>query len=250
MARPRRRIGVVSPVVVQGGRIGRGPTMEQLPPIRVVDLPQGKVALGSEDPVVLVIATLGEEGVTVTGGGPRNDERERPGEVSMVRFVGVDPLRIDVSLVLRDSNPRDVMAKLEDLEALGRPLKSWRLPEIRLYGWPPYGQRRWTRDGALEFDDDPEPMRTPEGWLRIGVTVPLVELTADRTLQHSVRKSRESGRGARNGPQFTRVKEGENGFGDVSKRLFKTRSRAGELARANSLPVGQRLKVGQRLRVP
>ena len=251
MAKPKPKVGIVSPVITVGGINTPGPG--RMPPTRVVDLPHGAVALGSDEPPLLVTAKLNDRGVQIVEGGPQHEVVERKGDVSIVRYSHTEPMRIEVSLLLNtwpDGAPAYNEARIRHLEQLGEPLRTWRLPKIKLYGWPPLGQLLWERDGPLQFEDDPEPIRAPGGWLRIAVTVPLIECVRERTLQHSVRKSKDGAKGGGKGPKFTRVKQGEDSFGDVAKRVYKKRSRAGAIAKVNDMPVGKRLKVGQRLRLP
>lgn len=251
MARKHRR-GIVRPWVTLGGfRVA--PTGRKLPPTKVLQAPYGSCVVYSNDAetLVQVIATLGQDGGQVVGGGPRLDMRERPGGKSVPTYLGHDPIRMDLSLVLDawpGRNPRGVMSRLRDLQSLGRRKADWTLPTVRIYGPVPHHDLEWNVAGLIQYDDDPTPINSETGWLRLPLTIPLVERVAPALLQRSIARSAR-GKGARNGPRFTRVRKNEDGFGDLSKRLYKTRSRAAELARANNMPVGARLRPGKRVRV-
>jgi hypothetical protein len=126
-----------------------------------------------------------------------------------------------------------------------------RTPLIRAYGPIPFTDRHWTIDGLIEWDDEPAPIRNQGGeLLRQAFTVNLLERVPDSQLSVSIARSRRSGSGARNGPHYTTVHDGENDLGDVSKRLYGTRNRARDLAQANGLAVGSKLKRKQRIRIP
>lgn len=250
MARRRRSvIGETQPWQDAGG-IVTGPGAAPSPPMRTLDAPLGSIIFYSLRPDVQVIGKAQEDAFEIVSGGPQHDVSDRPGRVGVPTFTGHEPIRMNVSVVLNvypRYDPRSVMTRLRALERLGQRLDDWTLPLIRVAGPVPYSDRQWERTGALVFDDEPTPINTMDGWLRLPITVPLIEHVSDATLQQSVLRS-QRGSGAKNGPHFTRVRRGEHGFGDVSKRLYGTRSRAGELARANDKPIGTRLHVGDRIR--
>jgi len=215
--------------------------------------PPGSVAFVCADPQTVITALLNEQGCRVTGGGPRNDIVERPLKTSVPEYKGHDPLRMSVSVIFDGYRAnRDVGAQANALWSLGN-LQSGRsrTPLIRLAGPGPvmFHSVRWTIDGLVEWDEDPEPIWNNDGVLvRQAMTVHLLERVPDSQLQASITRSRRTGSGARNGPHYTIVKAGENDLGDVSKRLYGARNRARDLAQANNLAVGARLKRKQRIR--
>jgi hypothetical protein len=246
---PRRRKRPLRPLPphmeVGVGRLLPGGGQGSTPVRGFAGLPHGSVVIYCGEPEVTVAAMLGPAGAQPVGGGPRHDIVERVGDVSVPRYEGHDPLRMDLAIVL-DNWPRGrhVEARLRDLRRLGERNDDWTMPQVRLAGPVDYEGRVWERDGPLEVGADPPPIRGEGGWMRLPLTVPLIEHVEDRTLQLSQIKTRRQGQG----PKFVTVRGGEDDFGDVSKRLYHTRSRAAELARANQRPVGARLKVGERLR--
>lgn len=261
---PRRRsrvVGTTSP----GGIVppsGKNPNRLTFP-ARVTDVfdfgqgvlaPPGSVAFISADPPRVVVALLNEDGCRPTGGGPRNDVVERVLRTSVPEYKGHDPMRMAVSVIFDGYRQnRDVQPDIKQLYALGNlSTGRSRTPLIRLSGEGSLFQElRWTVDGEIQWDDTPEPIRNNDGFLiRQALTVNLLQRVPDSQLGVSIAKSRRSGAGARNGPHYTTVRGGENDLGDVSKRLYGTRSRAKDLAQANNLAVGSRLRRKQRIRVP
>lgn len=226
---------------------------EALDPTTGMVVAPGYVALACGDPAITFVALLNTDGGRPTGGGPRHDAVERMLRTSVPEYKGEDPLQMSLAVILDGwRTRRSVQTDLDLLYRLTekRP-SSNHLPVIRLFGPVPFTDRRWTIDGTIQWDDDPEPIRDGQGnLLRQALTVPLLERVTDSLLHSSIVKSRRSGSGARNGPHYTVVRAGENDLGDVSKRLYGTRARRGELAQANNLAVGARLKRKQRLRVP
>lgn len=251
----RRKHGIVG---VAGPTTGglNGPTAgppEALDPTTGTVVAPGNVAIVSANPAVTFVALLNTDGGRPTGGGPRHDIIDRTQRTSVPEYKGHDPLRLSLSVILDGYRARrsvqgdlDLLYRLQDKRA-----GSSELPLLRVFGPVPFTDRRWSIDGTIEWDDDPTPVRDQAGQLlRLAVTIPLLERVPDTLLHTSIARSRRSGKGARNGPHYTQVHAGENDLGDVSKRLYGTRARAGELAQANNIAVGARLRRKQRIRVP
>jgi hypothetical protein len=252
MPRKKRgqRVGTVSPLMETGNAF---PSGERIRRTTTLQAPYGSIALLCDEPFMQLIVKLNEEGGVVVDGGPRYRISERIGSTSVPKYEGHDPLRMELSVVLDGwrrgrGTPRLVTNDYRELKRLAQRNADWEMPIIRVFGPVPYDNQRWTIDGPFRFDANPPPINSEVGWYRLPLTMTLLQVVADRTLQRSTNRSR-GGSGANNGPHFTKVRRGENDFGDVSKRVYKTRSNAASLARANNMPIGKRLDVGDKLRL-
>ena len=210
--------------------------------------PAGSVHIHATDPLLSVVARLNETGLSITDGGPRYDTQPRIGRTDVPRYVGHSALRGELSIILDGYARRQtIKPDLDTLQALATVHDGQHAPPaIRLTGNVDYTDRTWRLEGHPRIDDSPRAIRDLAGVpLRMALTVVLIEVVADTTLSRSVARAKKNP-----GPKATKVRDGETDFGDVSKRLYRTRNRARDLARKNGLPLGTRLRSGQSLRLP
>lgn len=254
---------------VRGGGGGLGPTTKVG---RVVPATEGigKLAIVAAGYVRITSPDLGgayadlllnTEGIQEVGGGPRHDVSERIGRTSVAEYRGHDPLEIMVSVIIDGYEDGDYTRVLNAwrllLSMTERVPDQHRVPTILLQGGSVPGRyegRKWLANGPLEQDNYPTPIyrQLLEGTapLRLPFTMSLIQKVPDPLLRESISESRRNDRGEGFNAKTTKARQGEDNFGDVSKRVYGTRNRAVEIATANHLPLGFKLKKGQKVRLP
>lgn len=219
------------------------------PPV-LSNLPHGHIGISCSNPSRVMHVLLNTAGVQVVGGGPRRETADRVQRVSVPEYVGHDPVRMTVSVLLdKYAEGESVWSTILELDEFAQRLPhEAETPIIRLSGPTLYPDRLWRIDGPFQWDTDPEPIRNQRAWLlRQALTIPVVEVVTDTLLQSSITEARKQA--AKNAPRSYRVRKGQDDFGDVSKALYGNRNRAIDLARLNGLPYGTRLKTHQRIKV-
>jgi hypothetical protein len=221
---------------------------------QLAPVPPGHVGFASDDLGTYFTVLMNDAGATVTGGGPKHTISERIWRSGVPEYQGHDPITLSISLLLDGWPSVSVQGTLGLLRALYKRLPDEaRVPTIRITGPVPYPDLTWVADGAMQWDTTPARIIGGTGFLRgqllrQAITVNVIEHVKDTLLQESITQSTKTGRGSR--AKTVTVKAGETNLGDVSKRVYGTRNRAGDLARANTQPVGARVHSGQKLRLP
>lgn len=241
---PSVRVGEVTPSEESLGRLAL--------------VPAGWVRIVNTDTKSFVDVMLNTAGIQQTGGGARHEISERGGRISVPEYQGHDPIEITLSVVFDGFGRHASMQKAVDtVYALERRLQGERrVPMVRLGGASipdRYAGRRWFVNGTIEEDDFPTPLRRRIGsglqLERQALVIPMVEHIPDKLLRESITGSWRTGKGKGSRARTVHAKAGEN-FGDISKRVYGTRARAADIARANALPLGFKLKKGQKVKLP
>lgn len=245
-SRKRVPIGTVRPVITVGGPFGPG---GKLISARAINAPgPGNVWIGSDDPVIDVVARLTGKPNT-TPPRPRYQVDERHGRTSVARYAGQDlteqtlPIKFD-----GHASGTSVMGKIRDLERLAEPVKgTGEPPLVRALGPGVRHQGLQWRVTRIEEDADRAIYADGGGpQTRYVATVTLTQHTQDQLLVFT-------GNGAQgiNTNRRVTVQAGEDSFYDLAKRKFHDRSRARDIVRANpGTRLGQKLKPGDEYRLP
>lgn len=246
---PRRRhpIGTASPRQHLGGI----PTPSGYSRSGVVlDGPAGHVAFSSDTPPLDVIVKLDGEPALIEDGDPRYEVIPRPGRKAVTHYTGHDPLRQTIPVLFDGWPGRSVEPAITKLERLQRRAKGADAPPvIYLTGAVRRTDLRWVIE-RIEWTRDKVIVEPSAGFrYRQSGVVTLLEHVADVLLSESIERSRgANGKGSAS--RYEKVKPGETTLSAFAKRVLGDRTRARDIARANSIKLSTRLKPGQRLRVP
>lgn len=217
--------------------------------------PAGTVTFKSEDPQIEVTTLLGDEYPTVTGGYGGWQLVERNRDVSLTRWRGREPYRMQVPFLLDGwLEGRSIESDYSAMEGLALPTRKvangYRPPFVTVSGPVPHTSVKWVVEELSwgEASGDASGLR-----LRQAGTVTLLEyvntdLATGRRVGGSYGLASE-GVNAQGSVRFTRVKPGED-LRDVAKRTLGKASRWGEIARLNGLRDHRSVKPGQGIRLP
>ena len=247
-------MALIGKVTNPSGGLGTGQKVGKVTPAtegigRLAAVPPQHVRFASDELGTFLDVLLNTAGGQVTGGGPRHDVSERAGRVGVAEYKGHDPLTMSVSIIL-DGDGGSIEPEFSVLRRMSERLPNRvRMPVIRLEGLVPYTDRKWLVDGPWTWDDTPTPVqRHLVGPTRQALTINLIEKVPDRLLRESISESKRTGKTSK--AKSTKVRAGEDDFGDVSKRVYGTRNRAMDIASKNRLPLGWKLTKGKTLKLP
>lgn len=198
-----------------------------------------KVAPSRQLPINFVIAVLGDGSARVSGGGPKVDVIDRPGDDGITVFRGRDPLRLSIPIVFDGFLRRaDVRGEIVKLQAFTAPI-SGEPPLITVVGAVPYTDLEWWLDGGLDWGDST--WGTSGTLLRQAMTVNLVEHIADQKLTTSISRAKANG-GFLTGARTVTPLEGESVW-DLVKRIYGRHDgkRIAAIAKANNVRARQKL---------
>lgn len=243
-SKKRVPIGTVRPVATVGGLPLPGGGRSG--PARVVDPPGvGKVWIGSDDPVIDVVARLTGNPDT-TPPRPRYQVDERHGRTSVARYAGQDLLEQTLPIKFDDGGA-SIVGKINTLERLAEPVQaSGEPPLVRAIGPGVRHEGLQWRVSRIEEDKDRASYADGGGpQIRYVATVTLTQHVKDELLNFTG----SNARGIRNRTET--VRRGEDSLHEFAKRVYGDRGKANDIARANpGVRLGQKLKPGQKLRIP
>jgi hypothetical protein len=213
----------------------------------------GAVWLGSADPVIDVFATL-RRPVSSPLPRPKIETVDRHGLYGLTQYLGQDPYQLLLPIAFdRYAQGQSVEPEIRLLERLAeRPAGATEPPLVEVDGPVPHRTLQWRIAGLEEIPERTEWNRAGDR-TRLAVDVTLVQNVTDRLLTESLGRDRAKTKGIAN--RRTTVRTGEDSLYDVARRVYGDPSRAGDIARANSvrgvpLRLGMRLKPGYGLRLP
>lgn len=215
------------------------------------DLPRGRVSITSTDPELGIRAHLIDKPDAPRR--PRYQTQERPGRVSINRYVGQDPVEQTLVVKFDGTGGDSVEDRIRTLEQFLRPVASNDEPPVlKVRGdgvlHPGFDWRMLTLD-----EDRGRRKYVPHTGDRMVyvATVTLRQHVDERQLAESLRRLNRRGQGRGITNRTVKVRQGENSLYDVSRRVYNgDPSRATDIARANGRRLGARLKPGTSLRIP
>lgn len=249
-ARKGSVVGTVRPVQTVGAPFGPG---GRVVTGRIVTPPGvGRVWLGSDDPVIDVVATLTGP-IEVTPPKPKISTVDRPRQIGLTQWLGQDPYEMHVPLMFDGYPDTNIEASIAALESLAEVHGGHdEPPVVKIEGPIPKAHPHLTW-WLSEFAEPERIMHLPDGArCRYATTITLTQRVSDKLLAQSLRK-RKKGKGIANRTHV--VTAGEDTLFDIAKHAYGDPSRASDIARANvikgrPLRLAQRLPVGLRLRLP
>ena len=215
------------------------------------------VLFTAEDGSVQVRVRAGNRPAVIDDGYARWETIQRDGRESLTDFAGVEPYRQTVPILFDGwegtiGESRSVESDIRLLERLAVvPEKATHPPIVRIAGNVRRTDLKWVIQGPIEWADGDwdEFIATPVTGERYrqAATVRLLKYEPDEQLSEKDARPRDS-KGRLLRP--TRVRAGERSFRDVSKRVYRTRNRARDIARVNDLPLSTRLVKDQLIYLP
>lgn len=175
------------------------------------------------------------------------EEVERPGDVGMTVWRGAHPLRMAIPILLdgwrKRENQQDKLHRLHELVRDEQGDK--RPPILRIYGPLPLRRHNWVVE-SIEYQDDPQPLRSRSGLLyRQAVSLNVMQFVpAD-----DVKIKR---RGKTGGGTYKVKRNGETCLSIAKKKYHEhVHDRARKIARLNSIrSIRKELRKGQRIKLP
>jgi hypothetical protein len=191
------------------------------------------------------ILPLGEEGAHLVGGFGGWDTVDRPHELKLTEWNGVDPIMMDVHLMLDDfARDLSVQPEYEWVRDLARQHDGSKPPKFRVFGAtvPFSGQFPWVMQD-FEVGDFKRNVR--------GV------LTRQELVLHcmqyvdpdTIKLNKRRGGGKHGKTRVYIVKKGED-LKDIAKKLFHNVGRWDDIAQLNHLRGWKSVKAGQKIKVP
>lgn len=221
-----------------------------------VSVPPGWIKFRAEDnPNLAVLVELGERAPNMDQGSTTWEERERPGDVSVTRFVGKSPGRYEFDIVFDGLNDVwDVKPALDVMDALrGRGPRATRgtPPRVRVEQGRPWPASYVIAD--LAFSDDPDETVVDAGRILLATaSITLLQhiddtRLEDRALQMRLKlQARQRTRGAN---RVHTVKEGETLF-TIARDHLGDAGRWEDLAEINGLRDPRKIRRGARIKLP